>query len=63
MFWLNSMVLEVPFNDKFKIIDFSYVDDKGDLHEHIDLNTEFIEKSKNFDYSCGIFELRKVAND
>jgi len=51
------------FNNKFKIIDFSYVDDKGNLHEHIDLNNEFIEKSKKFDYSCGIFELRKVTND
>jgi len=51
------------FNNKFKIIDFSYVDDKGNLHEHIDLNNEFIKKSKKFDYSCGIFELRKVAND
>lgn len=55
-----SYLLEM-YKDKFIIEDFSYVDDKGDLHKNIEITEEFIENSNNFDYSCGIFELKKIA--
>jgi len=51
------------YSNKFEILDFSYVDDKGDLHQHIELTEEFINKSNKFNYSCGIFELRKVVRN
>jgi len=46
---------------KYKIIDFSYVNDKGDLFEKVDLRDK--EKVKNnfgCFYGCGIFELEKL---
>jgi len=51
------------FEDKFDIIDFSFVDDKGDLNEHITLNDELIETDCACHYGCGIFELRKKSKD
>jgi hypothetical protein len=46
--------------DKFRLIAFSYVDDKGDLHETMDLTDELIATSVGCQYGCGIFELRRL---
>lgn len=44
---------------KFDLIDFSYVDDSGDLHEELSLSERTIESSLGCWYGCGIFEFRK----
>ncbi len=51
------------FIGRFKIVDFSFVDDKGDLHQDVELTAELIKDNCNCLYGCGIFELRKIAND
>jgi len=51
------------FEDKFDIIDFSFVDDKGDLNENIILNDELIKTNCACHYGCGIFELRKKSRN
>jgi SAM-dependent methyltransferase len=43
----------------FRIDDFSYVDDKGDLHEHAQLNPRDVEDNFGCTYGCGIFEATK----
>lgn len=48
------------FNHKFKIDYFSYVDDRGDLFEHVELDTKGVESNFNCDYGCGIFEMTKI---
>ena len=51
------------FENKFEIIDFSFVDDNGDLNENILLDDALIETNCNCHYGCGIFELRKKIED
>ena len=46
------------FNKKFRIDQFSYVDEKGELHENI--NIEKIKNSFKCNYGCGIFEMTKL---
>ena len=53
-------VFSVPFMSQeldqlFDIEDFSYVDDFGVLHEHVDLSTEAADNSFGLDYGCGIW--------
>lgn len=48
------------FKNKFEIVSFSYVNDKGDLQKNIILTKELIANNCNCDYGCGIFELRKM---
>jgi len=48
------------FENRFKLVDFSYVDDHGDLHESTTLNEENIKNNCNCHYGCGIFELLKL---
>lgn len=48
------------FNKKFTIKSFSYVDDKGDLFENVELTKESITANFNCTYGCGIFELTKI---
>jgi hypothetical protein len=43
----------------FGIDDFSYVDDRGDLHEHAALVSPDVEKNFGCNYGCGIFEATK----
>jgi SAM-dependent methyltransferase len=43
----------------FRIDDFSYVDDKGDLYEHAQLNPTDVEGNFGCTYGCGIFEATK----
>lgn len=52
-------ILEITRN-KFQLNNFSYVDDKGDLHTGISLTNELINNNCNCSYGCGIFELEKL---
>lgn len=45
--------------DEFDVLSFSYVNDRGDLHENVTLDECAIEKSFGLDYGLGIFEFRK----
>lgn len=47
------------FEDKYELLNFSYVDDAGDLHKNIVLNNENKCNSFGLNYGCGIFELKK----
>jgi len=51
------------FINKFELLNFSYVDDNGDLHQNTRMSDEIIKNSCYCNYGCGIFELRKVEND
>jgi SAM-dependent methyltransferase len=46
--------------DRFKTRHFSYVDDRGDLHENVELLGEQINTNYGCHYGCGIFELEKI---
>jgi SAM-dependent methyltransferase len=48
------------FKDGYVVEGFSYVDDKGDLHEGVELTPERIANSCGCRYGCGVFELRRV---
>lgn len=48
------------FSNKFELVNFSFVDDAGSLHEDIMLNDTEIEKNLNCNYGCGIFEFKKL---
>lgn len=45
--------------ERFDLIGFSYVDDKGDLNENVELNESSIDTNFGLSYGCGIFELKK----
>ena len=47
-------------NDKFQIESFSFVDDKGDLFEDVELKENDIEQNFGCHFGCGIFEMRKL---
>jgi hypothetical protein len=46
--------------DRFELIGFSYVDDKGDLQEEVILDLSMIANNCWCYYGCGIFEFKKV---
>lgn len=48
------------FKEKYVVDSFSYVDDKGSLHQNVDLNDSSVENNFNCVYGCGIFELTKI---
>jgi len=48
------------FSNKFKIDHFSYVDDKGDLFENVELDNNNVKNNYNCNYGCGIFEMTKI---
>jgi len=48
------------FNSKYEIENFSYVDDKGDLHENVELTKTGIANNFNCNFGFGIFEMRKI---
>jgi SAM-dependent methyltransferase len=50
------LTLIQPFYD---IVHFSYVDDKGNLHKHVQLTEAESQTSFGCNYGCGIFELKK----
>lgn len=43
----------------YEVVNFSFVDDKGDFHENVILNEQLINNNCNCEYGCGIFELNK----
>ncbi|MEW5768918.1 MAG: DUF268 domain-containing protein [Pseudomonadota bacterium] len=45
---------------KFELLNFSYVDDRGDLHENVELTDGLLSSNCGCHYGCGIFELKKV---
>jgi hypothetical protein len=48
------------FKGKFQVDQFSYVDDRGDLHENVPLNEKAAADNYGCTYGCGIFELTKL---
>lgn len=54
-----SYLLEL-FVDKYRIDYFSFVDDKGDLHENASITDSSQENNFGCMYGCGIFELTKL---
>jgi len=47
------------FASKYEIIQFSLVDDKGDMHNNMELSEANIASNFGCQYGCGIFEMRK----
>lgn len=47
----------------FELIGFSYIDDQGDLHESTTLDPENVATNCGCYYGCGIFELKKLAEN
>jgi len=48
------------FSENFELQQLSYVDDKGDFHENINLNSPEIDKNFGCTFGCGIFVLKKL---
>jgi len=48
------------FKDKYSINSFSFVDDKGDLHESVELKESDIQNNFGCECGCGIFEMTKI---
>lgn len=48
------------FKDKYRVLSFSYVDDKGDGHRNTELTSELIAMNCGCDYGCAIFVLEKL---
>ncbi len=48
------------FENKYKILSFSYVDDKGDLYKNVELTNTMISQNLDCNYGCGIFILKKI---
>lgn len=48
------------FDGRFSVRNFSYVDDRGDLHENAALAGENLNTNFGCKYGCGIFELIKI---
>lgn len=49
------------FDKKYRIDHFSFVDDKGDLHESVQMAEAEIRKNYGCKYGCGIFEMTKLS--
>jgi hypothetical protein len=47
------------FHDRYRVDHFSYVDDSGNLHCHVDLATADIAANFGCYWGCGIFEMTK----
>jgi SAM-dependent methyltransferase len=45
---------------RFDVVDFSFVDDRGDLHHNVGLDSADVRDSFGCDYGCGILELRRL---
>lgn len=52
-------LLEI-FDDRLRLDNFSYVDDRGDLRESVLLDEHAIRTNCGCTYGCGIFELTKL---
>jgi hypothetical protein len=47
------------FNQYFSVVEFSYVDDRGNFYENVELTKVLVESNCNCNYGAGIFILRK----
>lgn len=47
------------FEQDYTLLSFSYVNDKGDLYENVNLTQDDIENNLNCYWGCGIFELKR----
>jgi len=47
-------------SDKFRLNQFSYIDDSGDLHENVQLSTGQIKNNFGCQYGCGVLEMTKI---
>ena len=50
----------VPFGGKYRIVDFAYVDDAGELHAPAPLQGPDADRTFGLVYGCAIFELVKL---
>ncbi|MBU1785276.1 MAG: DUF268 domain-containing protein [Candidatus Omnitrophica bacterium] len=48
------------FDGKYRIDFFSFVDDKGDLHENVKIESDKSRDNFGCNYGCGIFEMTKL---
>lgn len=48
------------FDGKYSIDEFSFVDDRGDLHENVPISERDVQSNFGCVYGCGIFELTKL---
>lgn len=48
------------FADRYRIDRFSFVDDRGDLHENVPLAEAEVQGNFGCTYGCGIFEMTKL---
>lgn len=48
------------FEGRFDVRAFSYVDDRGDLHESVNMTSDMLATNFGCHYGCGIFELKKT---
>jgi len=48
------------FREKYRLDFFSYVDDAGDLHENVALDSAAISGNFGCNYGCGIFEMTRM---
>ncbi len=49
------------FGARFSVRSFSYVDDRGVLHEDVELTPKIVSSNADCLFGCGIFELRKLC--
>jgi len=47
------------FGSDFELVEFSYVDDEGNMHESVSFDNLDFESSYGLSYGCGIFTFRK----
>jgi hypothetical protein len=48
------------FDGKYQVDHFSFVDDRGDLHENVPLTEANAQNNFGCVYGCGIFEMTKL---
>ena len=48
------------FADKYQVDGFSFVDDRGSLHENVALSADEVRRNFGCRFGCGIFELTKL---
>jgi hypothetical protein len=49
------------FERQFSVVSFSYVDDRGALHENVNLTPAVVSSNAGCKFGCGIFELRRAS--
>ncbi len=55
-----ASILKLAEN-RLVLVDFSYIDDAGSLHQNVKLSAELIANSCGCHYGCGIFEFQKMT--